>query len=396
MNGFIAYKFTRKFCAAAICALYFAAPAFAEGESCAAGYSATDLSPNGVRSYLKEYAASGDDPLKVTSLLHGALRPMMNRLSKGAAALSDADLEAMIKKSASMQPARQSKNDDFFFDRIFQQGSYQERAMNHARSTAEHRYSSPENFGSVPELLWLPKDAEFDEGLGHASSALKSLATPIGEYGKDFALDTQRTAAVMVKLVEQHTPEVGAEIYEKNGKLLYAHTARAKAVDVEETRRGLAPSAAMIEGVVSLHQLVGALLAQKIPGVETGDQALRLLMKDHGQRMGLTSRVASRLSMGTIGPVAQSGRYFNHGLVLENGKLQTTKELEQWLANKRGGRKSVCPFAGLFGPKDSRPHEDLSKLQTPIQELSEMYLRIYEQVKKMPRAEPVVDNSVPK
>jgi|GEM_PF-5623645 len=256
------------------------------------------------------------------------------------------------------------------------------RLMHHALSEWNDNFRDLSQVKRTEESIWLSPDHTIEPGLGAAPVMLSTVVTPVGAYGVEFAKATQLTTAILMRIARESLQEVSADIQANNDLMLRHEIARAMHAKTEGTSAEMAPLAAMIEGILSLHQLIGSVLAEKIPGIENGEQALHLLLTGSGSRLGLPSLITNRLSMGTVGPIGQGSGYFVRPLNLdEHGHLVMTTEFEDFLTRRRGHRKKTCPFAGLFGEK--KASEGGEPLTTPIQDLSVVYLRIFDQVLAM-------------
>jgi hypothetical protein len=159
----------------------------------------------------------------------------------------------------------------------------------------------------------------------------------------------------------------------------------------------------MMEGIVSFHQFVTAVLAEKVPGIEDGRTALHELIFNGNTSMGLTSEFTSRIPMGLIGPMALTGTYFKGALVrTPDGKLSLSDSLKDLLKNLREvqrkelNRRGICPMATLFSRKTSAmnaiamnttatdspndTHPQANDKVTGLQLVAEAYWKVFDEV----------------
>jgi hypothetical protein len=233
---------------------------------------------------------------------------------------------------------------------------------------------------------------KFQNDYGDVFQVLGATVTPIGGYGKEFAQSLLRTTQAFMYLVNQNTElrHLAEKTFLVNKGWLIHMTARGKGADRIGSR--LSPAATLEEGIVSLHQFFSLILDSKIPGAETGRQALHDVIFDGAnQELGLTSEFTSRLPMGLIGPMTLSGLRFKAPLQrLPNGRLDLSEPLKQVLKDqtkvytKDITLKSRCPMSSLWQGSDSKaksipnPHEKADP--AGLQLLAEAYWHVFEAV----------------
>lgn len=231
-------------------------------------------------------------------------------------------------------------------------------------------------FSVSESYLRVDPDRSFVEPYGRTTMQFSTYITPVGEYGESFSRAILRTTQIVTKMMadDPELRDLSESSYREASKFLDQNTARAGEAENEKFSPQLAPVSSAMEGVLSLHQLIGVMLSKKIPGIESGPEALRTLVLESGDtKLGLLSEVTTMLPMGYIGPLGLSGLHFSHPLIRnKDGRLTLDKETRDKLVEASQDemkKKSRCPMAGLMNRSQSK---------TGIQKVAEAYLRVFE------------------
>lgn len=159
------------------------------------------------------------------------------------------------------------------------------------------------------------------------------LMMPVGAYGEAFArkllLATRTTMESM-----NNSAKVDAEAAQaaaQNKKLLAEFTVRG-AHEYEATGDVSQDTvkATLLEGALSVMQVLAWLTAEKVPGYENPDELFNDIIDQ-----GLVEKLTRKLTMGTIGPTAVMGIYPEHALTVVDGKLDLSEDLLAILAERK-------------------------------------------------------------
>lgn len=236
------------------------------------------------------------------------------------------------------------------------------------------------------EYLYTSVDQKHREKFGRGFGVFSTVVTPVGDYGKSFAQDMLRTTQILIDLTVDKLEMSARKTYTSAPTLLNENAARAMFAHsfdhVSDIK--LAPLNAMVEGIVSFHQLVNLLLANKIPGIENGVDALRAIV-NADSKLGLTSEITMQLPMGFTAPTTYSGYGLKNALRFEGNRLilaPQTKEYFRALKDKTEklhNKRRRCPVASFLRISKPKPenHEQL-KAQSGIQIIAEAYLKVFE------------------
>ncbi len=195
--------------------------------------------------------------------------------------------------------------------------------------TSKHHMSGLEVFtGRFSEFVVTKPD------LGPAETGLpEALIMPIGEYGEAFArkllMATRATMESFNRSTEADT--VAAQTASQHQKLLIEHTARGAyeyATSGEVT--GDSVKAALLEGTLSVMQVLAWLTAEKVPGYENPDDLVNDIIDQ-----GLIEKLTRKITMATIGPTVVKGFYPKQPLMVANEKLDLSENLVKILAERK-------------------------------------------------------------
>jgi hypothetical protein len=255
------------------------------------------------------------------------------------------------------------------------------------------------------KALWVEPSEKIVTRYGAFFQMLSIVPTPINAYGERFSKNLLRTTQIMMNLVYEDPVlrDMAAASFDKNQNIFLEEVGRVQDAKKELADPRYGAVAGMMEGILSFHQFLSATLGEKIVGVDTGAEALRQIVQNGSDpKLGLTAEFTSRLPMGLIAPLSNSGYYIKSPFKVEpNGKLSLSANLKAKLAEfatkgvAQGRRKGRCPMAGLLMrmnlpvPKSMHPKiEAEAPNQTPetetspagVQLLAETYLRIFKMV----------------
>ncbi len=348
----------------------------------------------------KEYRELRKDPeindgtKTPTALLNRALDPLVDTYIKILKDLPDTEIRKRALDFLSNFPPQTSTYGKF--SQIEQNGGRLESlvlANDTARSglrmstlNAYSRFNLPENLGLLLEhesFLWLEPKAFADVSkFGSLMTIISSCPTAIGGYGLEFSLATQATTRIMISLAAEKLIPIAKETYRSLRPLLDVHVGRVGYAQAERADKNTALVTTAMESILSLNQLIHLLLAKKIEGVDSPSEALRWLVHEGSNSKGVLSEATARLPMGLNGSFGLTGLHFHKPLLeIKNNNIQLTAEFKNFLDREKRGRKSICPFSALFRKDGSKSNIREIPEKTGIQELAEVYLKVYEQVK---------------
>jgi hypothetical protein len=223
-------------------------------------------------------------------------------------------------------------------------------------------------------FVWSEPNWERANEFGKTQFQESLVITPVGEYGSEFAKRLARTTKIIMDIASrsEHLRKISGEAYDKASELIANETARGKGAAAEMGQQHLRPLSVTLEGILSLHQLFATFLSKRVPGAETGDQALHDFIFQ-SEDSGLVSEITTRLPMGVIGPATMAGLHFPNPIERNsNGKLVLSEKVIDALRNipepPSGRKKSRCPLAGLWHKGDQK---------TGLQSLAEAYWKVF-------------------
>jgi hypothetical protein len=321
---------------------------------------------------------------EVYRMLQEAFYPLLRKFNQRINTLSDKEIlsayQSLVKESKISRdkyafydtgkihyPDLQTVSPDWFSLDISEVHRFNTSSFARRNEEASHQLEKTENF------VWANLRSDQPQNLGLVTAIQEHLITPVGEYGPEFSEKLVRTSQIMrgVLAKDQTLRKESAELIKEGRLLLEKETARMASHQQEKISAELAPVSSALEGVLSLHQLFASVLTKKVPGAETGTDALRELIFNGENKSGLVSELTTRHPMGVVGPMALSGSHFPGGLIrTPGGKLTLSppmiKALQDLAANTK--HKSRCPMAGLWRNSDEK---------TGLQELAEAYWKVY-------------------
>ena len=331
-------------------------------------------------------------------LLQEVFYPLVSRLSQDIAAAEKKNLLETYAHLKNTQPVQRSKyfknieNDDFItrVDPLWPNAEVYTNGTDTMAFNTENTQKffvelNGPHFGRSQEFLWVNANKDQAQEFGVLHTPISTLATPIGEYGPEFAEKLLRTTQLMMQFArkDRDLRNLSRKVYADGKDLLKEAAARSRGFEAEgATQSGLTPLSTTLEGIQSLHHLFTMLLVNKAPGIETGEEALRqVIFGSHGA----VSEATSRLPLGLIGPMNITGRHFHQPLVrAPDGQLTladpTKKVLFDINQRVRNVLKSRCPMAGLWHKDDKA---------TGLQTLAEAYWNLFSVVDKQPIQAPV-------
>ncbi len=226
---------------------------------------------------------------------------------------------------------------------------------------------------------------------------LESSITPIGYYGPELAEAMLLTTQIFHQAISDNQ-ELSSQIMNENRRIFEAQmTARSNVTEGLEN----AARMAMIEGVVSINQLLSALLLHKVPGAETGYEAVESIIYNSESPRGIMSELTLKLPMGLLGPLVISGHGFHEPLVMNTeGKLELSRDLvEQLKVLKDRAKAKLKPearSAGAAGVGCPMSICNSINAKSGIQNLTELYFQIFQIVYNKVSEEKLVPDFKPK
>jgi hypothetical protein len=206
-------------------------------------------------------------------------------------------------------------------------------------------------------------------------------------YRKRFALARSLTTRYLQEVAASKLTELSKRIWEEYSEILKIETARGR-MDNEDNPSER-PLKTFVEGILSLHDLLGILLS-KAPKNESysGKDFLEHLLRAHIPQGGFLADVTRRIPLGWVGPLGLANGSFINPLGWNSAQSRfrlpsdvrksftETKQHQRWSVeqlNRHEGHRGVCPFAAL--------HKNSEKIvSTEMQLLSQNYLEIFSKI----------------
>jgi hypothetical protein len=348
---------------------------------------------------------------QVTTLLNRAFFPMIEKLAQTV----DGKSLAQLKEEAAYVESQHPILDGTFYrvtGNTVINGWYDKRidrfetklttlvdnaAMSFFKIYPSHAYSSKQEFQQKnhlhQNLLALTPNQKRRESIGKLHDWFSATITPVGEYGRKFSEDLMITTQVLSALAERNLVDTSKSLASDAPSLILHETGRGLMASSEGIRQDVAPLSSLIEGILSFHQLLTLTLSEKIPGIETGHDALKAFIFSGKSENGLTSALVKRLPLAVVGPMANAGVTFKGSFVLTpEGKLEISDQLKDALtkyqtrAGKSARPRRVCPMSLFFQGKNpftkNTAEESMVNQKTGLQNLAETYWKIFEIVSK--------------
>jgi hypothetical protein len=217
--------------------------------------------------------------------------------------------------------------------------------------------------------------------------------TPVGAYGEALAKTMVRTTRILIDLARESLRDLSREIALASPRLLTRETARARSAVEEKTEEGMAPLGILLEGILTLNQVLALLLMEKVPGVDDGAAAIHAIVFQGKAPHGLLNDFTARVPLGVTGPSTIKGLGFDNQLARSpdgqffltdamKEKLRVLSDMCRWATPKA----SVCPMASLL-ENESLAESNTAPKKTGIQTIAEMYWQIFNAVPAMDASE---------
>lgn len=218
--------------------------------------------------------------------------------------------------------------------------------------------------------------------------SLSVALVPEGDYGAKFSRDLALTSKILIEIAVGKLTDLSGKISDANFEIL-SGTGRATESSHSTTySKQEIPLRSLVEGIHSITQMVSFLSGQKIEGVDSGDELMRLLTQVSNSEVGLTTKLAMRLPMGLLGPSILRGVYPTNPLRIVNNKIELTPEFKSQLYQ-------LGEFYGKPNPSEDSPFAMRSGLGCPLgyrsdgpttalQTLMETYFEVYKIVSSRP------------
>lgn len=305
------------------------------------------------------------------NLLNMALTPLIEAYRESLAAKSDQDIRQILSQ---IDPILfQAKFSDGIAPRASQAVIRALRPPARAGSVKTYEMKKSLDMIKVEDQLYAvgkhPEKNFYD--LGYLGE--RAIVTPIGEYGVDFARDSILAANYLMEIAVRELPEIADEVFATAPYLLSKEAAR---VRLNPRNKAYGTIQALVEGILSFHQLATMLLITKVDGVDTGPEALRLLVNSGETSHGLASEITMQIPLALVGPGSLNGYGFKNALELSSGgKLIASGALKNYLSQCRVIAsnfipKRVCPFSAHIRTSEVK--------ETGIQVIARAYLRVFE------------------
>lgn len=343
---------------------------------------------------------------KAAGQVHGMLNelfyPMLYRLHETVDGLSR---EQLVERAAKLQAETPPQIGSYKSGRAnvgFRGGVNSQYQVDHNALGGNNRFYGLSSLPSVANHFAFrrPSEAMLSE-LGAFQHTLGLHVTPVGEYGSELAEEMVLTTALLTQLAHEQLPAMSRATMEGNQNLLHREALRVRSEGAEGTAKGLGPLVAVGEGIVSLNQVLSNLVTKKLPGAETGRDALRSVIFDGQPRNGLTTDFTARVPIGVTAPLSMQGRGFGAAVhTTAEGKRALTQETETTLRgmfdkNRAQRTNGVCPLTSSYRGSQALSEgaaeagtKPLEKQLSGIQLLSEDYWRVFDAVHEMRKRKP--------
>ena len=326
--------------------------------------------------------------------LNRALYPMIGKLHGEVARLTSFEIKDRLQKLEDHSPVGMSVYEYTIPKLIVELRTSQSVQLVRDNARALNFYEPNQMGGTAQRFLQTKPNAEDVKSMGLMFEQFGLTMTPVSEaYGEKFSLALLRTNQILNALAVERLKAVSNEVFEKNDNLLRAETARAKGALNEGADPKMTPLAILSEGILSFHQLVSSFTIEKVPGAESGTQAVHDLVFKGAAQTGFTADVTRQLPIGLVGPTSLTGRFFKEGLIRNReGGLELSPRVKDLLAQYRLKNKSrrgvrACPMVSVYlNPgyvfeKTGATHPEVdAKTKPGVQMIAESYWRIFEVV----------------
>lgn len=210
---------------------------------------------------------------------------------------------------------------------------------------------------------------------------LETSITPVGFYGLQTAESMHLTTQILIQMILENK-ELSDQIFEDNRDIFEANSI-ARSKNSEDVN--IAATMAMVEGVVSLNQVLSALMVHQVPGSRTGYQAIQNIVFNSASARGLVTELTLKLPMGLLGPLVISGHGFYKPTVKNSeGKLELSKGItEQLKILKDRSRSKLNPntrSSGAAGVGCPMSICNSINSKSGLQNLAELYFKVFEVV----------------
>lgn len=216
-------------------------------------------------------------------------------------------------------------------------------------------------------FLALSPNKERAAKIGDLHGWFSTTLSPVSDYGQKFTQDLMITTQVLSEIAVQSLAENSKKVALESPRLVSEETGRGLMAEREGIGQDMAPLSSLVEGILSFHQLLILTLNEKVPGIDSGSDALRAFVFGGATEIGMTSALVKRIPLAVVGPMANAGVTFKNSFVLDsNGKLAISQHLIDILAKhqERAGKsvrpRRVCPMSLLFQGRTLSPTSQLN------------------------------------
>lgn len=339
---------------------------------------------------------------EVTKILNQGFFPLIDRLTQVVQSTSTEQLKVKVQDFEANYPSYQLQSLDLQIYTHLGSLNFEQSiigAIYHGAGTFERVYGPVQTFSPTPQgpplkyntkILLLKPQSGRAKDLGSLHPWFSTTISAVSSYGKKFTEDLMITTQLLSEIAIRELPEESKRLSLRGSQLVLKETARGQVSAQEKTPHDNIGLSATVEGILSFHQVLVATLSEKVPGLETGSNALRAFVFQGGYEHGLISAVVKRMPLGVVGPMANAGATFQRTFILnEKKQLVMTKEFQQYLEKyqAQAGRfprpRRACPMSYLFQGKKEINHDFYSKSaidQTGLQKIAEAYWKVYEVV----------------
>lgn len=210
---------------------------------------------------------------QITGLLNRTFFPMLDQLSRHVTKLDEQSISAELQKVRKKHPIRLGSYEIYYNRRIPKVVNESLSNLFHHNAQGAHFYRlfDRENVKQFNSMFYVEFPKEREQRLGVTHKNFGSVITPIGEYGPEFAKKMLRTTEILNRFADDTLTDLSIEAFEKNPILLGTEAGRVNGARNEGSLPKLGAKSAVLEGIISFHQMVTSMLAEKIPGLETGE-----------------------------------------------------------------------------------------------------------------------------
>lgn len=323
--------------------------------------------------------------------LNEAFSPLIRNLSLLARNETQESIEQRVEEMRKTQPIIRGHYERNIYATLL--GSHQRsKSQNFIianYNAAVSHYSPLKLPAAVDTFIYTLIRPGYPERFGNSFNMFDLVITQRGNYPDAFYIKLLRTTKIMMELAANGLGDISKKTAENYSQLLLHETARGEAHQREGTPFESAPLGATLEGILSFHQFLMAMMTDVVPGAATPQEALRDIIFRGENRQGLVTDFTRRLPMGMLGPQSIFGHRVKDPIVRTNdGSLRLSQDMIDYMAKSQSERekignkrRGVCPMASFI--KTLREPNPSEVRKTGLQELAETYWIVFQKVNRL-------------